>query len=312
MIIEKTDQVERSQMLNIDKILNQDRLLRATTGLNRKAFDNLLVSFESVYLSDYHESQSPRQRAIGGGRKSRLKTIKEKLFYILFYFKCYPTFDLAAVLFDFDRSQANRWVHRLQEVLEATLEEKQVLPKRKISTIQEFREYFPDVERVMIDGVERPINRPQDKEKQKENYSGKKKRHTRKNVAVVSPAKKILQLTPTCNGKIHDKKIHDQFDLIGGIPDMVKVQADSGFQGVQKIYDNVFLPQKKPRGGELTAEQKEENRQLSRERVRCENAFSGVKRYNAVSSTYRNRKEEFDDKLMVTACGLWNFYLEVA
>ena len=38
-------------MLNIDKILNQDRLLRATTGLNRKAFDDLLVSFESVYLS---------------------------------------------------------------------------------------------------------------------------------------------------------------------------------------------------------------------------------------------------------------------
>jgi len=299
-------------MLNIDKILNQDRLLRATTGLNRKAFDHLLVSFESVYLSVSQKSDSPRQRRFGGGRKSHLRTMEHKLFYILFYFKCYPTFDLAAVLFDFDRSQANRWVHRLQEILEATLEEKQVLPSRKISTIQEFREYFPDVERVMIDGVERPINRPQDKEKQKENYSGKKKRHTRKNVAVVSPEKKILQLTPTCNGKIHDKKIHDQFDLIGGIPDMVKVQADSGFQGVQKIYDNVFIPQKKPRGGELTVEQKEENRKLSRERVGCENAFAGVKRYNAVSSIYRNRTPEFDDKLMVTACGLWNLYLEVA
>lgn len=38
-------------MLNLDRILSQDRLLRATTGLNRKACEDLLVSFESVYLS---------------------------------------------------------------------------------------------------------------------------------------------------------------------------------------------------------------------------------------------------------------------
>ncbi|WP_330202869.1 transposase family protein [Cyanobacterium sp. DS4] len=95
-------------------------------------------------------------------------------------------------------------------------------------------------------------------------------------MAVVNPEKKILPLTPTCNGKIHDKKIHDQFDIIGGIPDMVEAQGDSGFQGVQKFDENVSLPHKKLRGGELTAEQKEENRQLSRERVRCENALSGV------------------------------------
>jgi len=93
-------------MLNIDKILNQDRLLRATTGLNRKAFDDLLVSFESVYMCHGNKSHSQRQRRIGAGRKSHLKRIEQKLFYILFYFKCYPTFDLAAILFDFDRSQA--------------------------------------------------------------------------------------------------------------------------------------------------------------------------------------------------------------
>lgn len=39
--------------------------------------------------------------------------MEDKLFFVLFYFKCYPTFDLAGILFDFDRSQANRWLHRL-------------------------------------------------------------------------------------------------------------------------------------------------------------------------------------------------------
>jgi hypothetical protein len=51
---------------------------------------------------------------------------------------------------------------------------------------------------------------------------------------------------------------------------------------------------------------------LSQSRVVCENAFSGVKRYNAVSVIYRNRIENFDDRLMLTAAGLWNFYLMAA
>jgi hypothetical protein len=51
---------------------------------------------------------------------------------------------------------------------------------------------------------------------------------------------------------------------------------------------------------------------LSQSRVTCENAFSGVKRYGAVSAIYRNRKPDFDDHLMLTAAGLWNFYLMAA
>jgi hypothetical protein len=118
-------------------------------------------------------------------------------------------------------------------------------------------------------------------------------------------------LTPSTRGKIHDQKIHDHAvpayadreDIIGGIPDLITVLVDSGFQGVQKQYVNIRLPHKKPRGGELAPQQKadatdiplhgishahqaQENRELAQERVICENAFSGVKRYNAVSDIY--------------------------
>lgn len=299
-------------MLNIERILCQDRLLRATTGLNRKAFEDLLVKFEAVYLSNAETREKPRIRKIGGGRKAQLGTIRDKLFYILFYFKCYPTFDLAAVLFDFDRSQGNRWVHRLQPILEKTLGEKKMLPLRKLKSIEEFVAHFPLVKEVIIDGTERPISRPKAPEKQKEYFSGKKKRHTSKNLAATSKEKKILVLTPSTTGKTHDKKIHDCEDIIGGIPDEVAILVDLGFQGVQKQYVNIRLPHKKPRGGELTPQQKQENRKLSQERVVCENAFSGIKRYDAISDIYRNRVSKFDDKLMLTACGLWNFYLEAA
>ena len=300
-------------MLNIEKILRQDRLLRATTGLNRKAFEKLVVKFEQVYSrSSSQKGKKLRKRRKGGGRKARLTTSAEKLFYILFYFKCYPTFDLASVLFDFDRSQAHRWVHRLQPILEKTLGEKKVLPLRKLRSIDEFIEHFPTVKEVIVDGTERPICRPQNKEKQKENYSGKKNRHTRKNLAAVAKNKQILVLTRTTEGKTHDKKIADREDIIGAIPDSIPVLVDSGFQGVQKQYVNIRLPHKKPRGKELTPDQKRENRELAQERVFCENAFSGVKRYNAISEIYRNRVPSFDDRLMITACGLWNFYLEAA
>ncbi|BAZ03042.1 transposase (plasmid) [Tolypothrix tenuis PCC 7101] len=47
----------------------------------------------------------------------------------------------------------------------------------------------------MIDGTEHPITRPQDREKQKQNYSGKKKRHTRKHSAAVDQTKRILVLS---------------------------------------------------------------------------------------------------------------------
>lgn len=297
-------------MLNLQRVLNQDRLLRALTGLNRQAFDALLAAFSPLY--EQTRQTQPRQRAVGGGRKARLQSTQAKLFFILFYCKCYPTFDLAGIIFDLHRSQAHEWTHRLQPILEATLGEKLVLPERKLDSMTAFLERFPGVQRVMIDGTERPIARPQDPEAQQTHYSGKKKRHTRKHLAAVDETKRVLVLSKAREGKLHDKRFHDEDDIAGSVPDAIPIEVDLGFLGLQKEYDNIHLPHKKPRGGERSETQKQENRVLSQSRVVCENAFAGVKRYNAVSVVYRNRIENFDDRLMLTAAGLWNFYLMAA
>jgi hypothetical protein len=297
-------------MLNIKRALKQNRLLRALTGLNSKAFQSLLLTFTQVYEQTLRDK--PRQRSVGGGRKARLRTFEHKLFYILFYFKCYPTFDVAGILFDIDRSQAHHWAHRLQPILEAALGEKKALPERQINSIQAFIERFPGVERVVMDGTERPIKRPTDSEKQKLNYSGKKKRHTRKHLAAVNQNKQVLVLSQAREGKLHDKKFHDEEKLIGNIPAEIPIEVDTGFQGIQHQYENIRIPHKKPKGGELSEQQKSDNRKLSQSRVVCENAFAGVKRYGVVSQIYRNHKHDFDDKLMLTASGLWNLYLMAA
>ena len=113
-------------------------------------------------------------------------------------------------------------------------------------------------------------------------------------------------------GKIHDKRQLDEADLVSNIPDRVRIEGDLGFQSLQKEFINIHLPHKKPRGKDLSDQQKQENKEFSSQRVVCEHAHAGIKRYNAVSSIYRNRVPDFDDRLMLTAAGLWNFYLEAA
>ena len=255
-------------MLNIKRALKQDRLLRALTGLNLQAFEALLAAFALVY-QEQQTLRPRRQRDIGGGRKAKLFSPQEKLFFILFYFKCYPTFDLAGILFDLDRSQTNRWMHRLQPILESALNQKMVLPMRQVRSVQEFIERFPQVKEVIIDGTERPIQRPVEQERQKLNYSGKKNRHTRKHLAGVDKSKQVLVLSPAREGKLHDKRFHDEEDIVGGIPDEIPILVDLGFQGMQKQYVNIRLPHKKPKKGELSQEQKQENQQLSKERAIC-------------------------------------------
>jgi hypothetical protein len=68
--------------------------------------------------------------------------------------------------------------------------------------------------------------------------------------------------------------------------------------------------EKKPRGKQLTPEEKEQNRKLSRVRVRVEHALAGVKRSRRVKAVLRNTKEDFSDLAMMAACGLHNLRLE--
>ena len=301
-------------MLDLERVKSDERLLRAVTGLNLKALETLTPSFAQALAEAPipRRRNQPRERAVGGGRKPRLASVEDKLIYILFYFKCYPTFDLAGLLFDLDRSQANRWMHRLQPVLEAALGQQLALPKRKLRSMAEFVAAFPNVERVILDATERPVQRSKDKDQQKEHYSGKKKRHTRSHLALVEPDRKILVLSHAYAGRHNDKGILNQEGWAEWIPDEVPIQGDLGFFGLQNEVVNVELPHKKPRGGALSDEQKTDNRALASERVVVEHAFAGLKRDGIAHQVYRNRTEGFDDRSMVTAAGLWNFYLEAA
>lgn len=280
--------------------------MKALTGLSYQEFTDLIPAFEKGYLDEQRRKPN-RQRKVGGGKKGKLPTMESKLFFILFYAKAYPTFDVLGFMTDRDRGKCCRSVHLLLKALKKALGREIVLPERKIHSVEEFLEKFPEAKDIFFDGTERRIQRPKNKKRQTKLYSGKKKANTRKNVIVSDEKKRILFLSPTKSGRRHDKRIVDKSIL--KIPDNVGKWADTGFQGLDKLYENVIRPKKGTKKHPLSQEDKENNKIISSFRVVVEHAIAGIKRFRVLTDTLRNKIGLFDDMVMEVCSGLWNYHL---
>lgn len=299
-------------MLNYDKIRDKPRILRSLTGLNQKAFKQLVAPFNQAYQQALEQEDAkrstPRQRRRGGGRKATLETTEDKLLYILFYFKIYPLQEVQALLFGFGQAQANEWLHRLTPVLNAALGYEMQLPARAAADLEQVLLECPSLE-FIIDGTERPIQRPKAPHRQREHYSGKKKRHTVKNNVIThKPTKKIKGLSATEPGRKHDKKLADE--AAHRFPPGSQLWKDTGYQGYEPEGTITHQPKKKPKGGALTEPEKERNRTISQERIGVEHSIGGAKVFHIVRDIYRNHKQGFEDLIMETACGLHNLRLD--
>ena len=86
----------------------------------------------------------------------------------------------------------------------------------------------------------------------------------------------------------------------------IKAQADSGYQGLSLLHKNSETPKKKPKGGELTAEEKRENRRISHECILIENINAKLKVFKIMKYPYRNRRKRHGLRLSLI-CGIINF-----
>lgn len=295
--------------LSYEELRTRPRILQSLTGLSLQEFEALLPSFERSWDS-WVEGQfkgKARKRRVGGGRKARLARLEDKLLFVLMYFRLYPTQEVQGYLFGLSQPQANDWVHRLSRVLNQALGYEKQLPEREPAHLTDVLSRCPSLE-FMIDGTERPINRPKDKEDRKTFYSGKKKAHTVKNNVISERGGKVMFLSDTYEGKKHDKKIADEEDY--QFPPGSTLWQDTGFQGYQPVgVTTTQQPKKKPRNGQLTAGEKEDNRQVSKVRVEVEHQIGGIKRCKILMHKFRNWRDHYVDDVMETACGLHNFRL---
>jgi hypothetical protein len=130
-----------------------------------------------------------------------------------------------------------------------------------------------------------------------------------KNNLLSSPEKRILWLSHTCDGSTHDKKICDDQPL--HFPDGITLWQDTGFLGHNPENVLIKMPDKKPKGKELTDEQKEANKVISSFRILVEHAIGGVKKCRIVKDRIRCYMFGFEDLVMLLACGLHNFRISL-
>lgn len=148
--------------------LKSSRSYLASIGLTQEEFEELAEDFCTFYGRETYSFPE------NFGNQPAFSDGKELLFLLLFYKKVYPTFDVLALSFGVSNATAHHYIQLAKTILRATLAQRQVLPKRFFKNDADFQEFFAGVEELFIDATERPIQRPENKEVQKESYSVKK------------------------------------------------------------------------------------------------------------------------------------------
>src|SRR2546422_9346253 len=160
--------------------LRDDRQMKALTGLSQAQFDYLLPVFSDIYQATQHQKyeegvkSGTRARKPGGGFKGKLPTMADKLLFVLYYYKTYPTFDVLGTQFELVRSKAHANLHKLSPILYDTLVHLELMPYRELGTPEDLKAALKGVDRLIIDATERAYHRSQEDAKQREHYSGKK------------------------------------------------------------------------------------------------------------------------------------------
>ncbi len=163
--------------------IRDDRQMRALTGVSTEKLELLEAAFATAFAEEkeriYQQQvkDGKRQRKLGAGQKGKLPKIREKLIFVLYYFKVYPTFDVFGAQFGMSRSKACENLHFLYPLLGQALISLGVFPHRKFETVEAFRAACQDIETLLIDATERAHRRPVDNERQEDLYSGKKESH---------------------------------------------------------------------------------------------------------------------------------------
>lgn len=300
--------------MNQEYLLKHPELFQYVIGINFNQFSKLLPKFLACLRKAEYQKiwGKKRLREPGGGRKAKLDSDYSKLFFILFYYKTYPTFRFASILYGLDKRNVQLWVKFLAPVLFNALGyELSLKMRKKISRFNLWLEEYPQLSEFIVDCTERAIQRPKDNQAQSEYYSGKKKYHSVKNQILVSPStKKILAVSDSVAGTIHDKKLFETTPLISYLPENSIGLGDLGYQGTDDLNPHLkmILPQKKLPGKDLTDSQKLNNKAISTIRVRVEHPFSYLKHFNILSVKFRGRlnQQNLDLPFKTIAC-IYNF-----
>jgi hypothetical protein len=225
-------------------------------------------------------ARTDRQRAVGGGAKRHLAPAQEVL-RVRSYVRHNVAPEVGGHLFGVSAALSENLLHALVPRRRA------VLPATRFVAEHRCRRAGPTLtvektDRSLLDSCETAIPRPAKPERQKRLYAGKTNRPTRKTQVVPDVTGEVLEVDAGQRGPAADKPIYEAREGTAHFPQAAK-PADWGSLGT----DGVETPQRKPRGGHLTAAQRAENRPRARVRVHVEQGIRRRKGFKIVRENDR-------------------------
>ncbi len=157
------------------------------------------------------------------------------------------------------------------------------------------------------DCSEQPIPRPKNRLRRRLYYSGKRKKHTVKNLYTVNQKELIIYKTKYKQvGRKHDYNVYK--DNHPNIPKDVTSMYDLGFFGVETDYSKQksSLPIKRKKNQILTKKEEEYNRNHSSRRIVVEHSICRLKKYRIMNDVFRNKLKKYD-RISDMITGLVNY-----
>lgn len=259
--------------------------IHALFGLFPRALGELLTATLPVLIERRKQTQASRpdrQRAVGGGRKRRLAAYQEVLLTLL-YLRHNVSHEVVGSFFGVSADTSENTFAEVIPVLQ------KVCPSRRWDAEKRWQKGQPswqptDQDRLLIDSFETPMRRPSVDERQRRTYSGKRKRHTLKTQVVTDGKGKIVEVDAGHRGPKADLRLYQESRVEKRFPGIEKI-ADRAYQS--QDHPELLTPHKKPRGGELTEEQRQENRQISQKRIYVEHGIRRIKGWRILREDYR-------------------------
>jgi len=338
-------------MLSVKKLRKRPRQFVRFTGLSVEQFDQLLFELEPVYRQRQTQrlNRAGRRRELGAGHPFRLP-LADRLLATLLYLRLYVSGALLGYLFNLDESSLSRernlrMLPALLEVLPVPMQdhllsaveqpdekqpdEKQPSQGRKkrgkrIGTLKELLQAYPEFEELWLDGTEQEVPKPQDKQQRKQRFSGKHKCHTLKTQVVTARTSHTSHTSQTSEGatgrnvivhtfgglpgSLHDHVLLRASGVVAQVPKERIVRLDRGYEGVEKEYPDARLVKAKRarRNHPLNLLERYHNRALNKLRMPVEHSLGQLKKFAVLSGIYRGPVKQYEG-IFDCVAGLHNF-----
>ena len=277
--------VKNMRYIEVKKL--NDRKFKRATGVERVLFE-ILVGILEVELKELYSKE---------GRLPKL-SVEDILLMMFFFYRHYPTFFKLGIEFGIDKANAYRWVKWAEDILFDKISGVSVTLGNQInlSDLNNQKEHLVDV-------TECTIQRPKNYEIQREYYSGKKKKHTIKIQIIIEAETKRIVSIAFDKGSIHDFNLFKKSTK--NLEEIIKFLADSGYQGIDKIFPNSMTPKKKSKKKPLTDQDNDLNHLISSYRIPVEHVNCQIKRFKILADRYRSKISTFFKRTLLI-CEFYN------